>query len=60
MSVLNGRGRGDMVARILVETPTRMSAKQKKLLEEFRETETGDECPAAKGFFSRVREVFGG
>ena len=25
MSVLNGRGRGDLVARILVETPTRMS-----------------------------------
>jgi molecular chaperone DnaJ len=60
MSVLNGRGRGDLVARILVETPTRMSAKQKKLLEEFRETETGDECPAAKGFFTRVREMFGG
>jgi molecular chaperone DnaJ len=60
MSVLNGRGRGDVVARILVETPTRMSAKQKKLLEEFRETETGDECPAAKGFFKRVREIFAG
>jgi molecular chaperone DnaJ len=60
MSVLNGRGRGDVVARILVETPTRMSAKQKKLLEEFRETETGDECPAAKGFFTRVRGMFGG
>ena len=59
MSVLNGRGRGDLVARILVETPTRMSAQQKKLLEEFRETETGDECPAAKSFFSRIRELFG-
>jgi molecular chaperone DnaJ len=59
MSVLNGRGRGDLVARILVETPTRMSAKQKKLLEEFRETETGDECPSVKSFFSRVREMFG-
>ena len=59
MSVLNGRGRGDLMARILVETPTRMSAKQKKLLEEFRETETGDECPAAKSFFSRVRDFLG-
>ena len=58
MSVLNGRGRGDLVARILVETPTRMSAKQKKLLEEFRETETGDECPAVKSFFTRVRGYF--
>jgi molecular chaperone DnaJ len=59
MTVLNGRGRGDLVARILVETPTRMSKEQKKLLEEFRATETGDECPAAKEFFSRVREMFG-
>jgi molecular chaperone DnaJ len=59
MSVLNGRGRGDLVARILVETPTRMSAKQKQLLEEFRDTETGDECPAAKSFFTRIRELFG-
>ncbi|WP_408022135.1 molecular chaperone DnaJ [Sphingomonas lutea] len=60
MSVLNGRGRGDLIARILVETPTRMSSKQKKLLEEFRATETGDECPAAKGFFSRIRDALGG
>jgi molecular chaperone DnaJ len=60
MTVLNGRGRGDLVARILVETPSRMTAKQKKLLEEFRSTETGDECPAARGFFTRVREMFGG
>jgi molecular chaperone DnaJ len=60
MSVLNGRGRGDLVARILVETPTRLSAKQKSLLEEFRSTETGDECPAAKSFFGRVREFLAG
>ncbi|HET7576564.1 MAG TPA: molecular chaperone DnaJ [Sphingomicrobium sp.] len=60
MSVLNGRGRGDVFARILVETPTHMSKEQKKLLEEFRATETGDECPATKGFFTRVKEYFAG
>lgn len=60
MTVLNGRGRGDLVARILVETPTRLSKEQKKLLEEFRATETGDECPAAKSFFGRVRNFLGG
>jgi len=60
MSVLNGRGRGDLVARILVETPTKMTAKQKELLQAFRETETGEECPAAKGFFSRIRDALGG
>jgi molecular chaperone DnaJ len=60
MSILNGRGRGDLVARILVETPTRLSREQKKLLEEFRGTETGDECPATKGFFGRVKDMLGG
>jgi molecular chaperone DnaJ len=60
MSVLNGRGRGDLVARILVETPTRMTKEQKKLLEEFRGTETGDECPAARSFFTRARDFLGG
>jgi molecular chaperone DnaJ len=57
MSVLNGRGRGDLVARVLVETPTKLNSKQKKILEEFRDTETGDECPASKGFFSRIRDM---
>src|SRR4051812_28428553 len=60
MSVLNGRGRGDLVARILVETPTRLSKEQKTLLEEFRATETGDECPNSKSFFGRVRDFLGG
>ena len=60
MSVLNGRGRGDLVARVLVETPTKLNSKQKKILEEFRETETGDECPASKSFFSRIRQMLGG
>ncbi len=60
MSVLNGRGRGDLVARVLVETPRRLSAKQKAVLEEFRATETGDECPAAKNFFHRLKGIFDG
>jgi molecular chaperone DnaJ len=60
MSVLNGRGRGDMVARVLVETPTKLSKEQKALLEQFRATETGDECPNAKGFFGRVKDMLGG
>ena len=46
MPVINGRGHGDMVIQVEVETPTRLSAKQKELLEAFRETETGEECPA--------------
>jgi molecular chaperone DnaJ len=60
MSVINGRGRGDLVTRILVETPTRLSARQKELLQQFRETETGEECPASRSFFGRIKEMIGG
>lgn len=57
MSVLNTRGRGDMIIRILVETPTKLSSAQKALLQQFRESETGDECPASKGFFGRLKSM---
>jgi molecular chaperone DnaJ len=60
MSVLNGRGRGDLVTRILVETPTRLSKDQRAILEQFRDTETGDECPASRGFFQRIKDALGG
>lgn len=60
MPVLQGRGRGDLVVEIKVETPTKLSKKQKELLEEFRETETGDECPESGSFFSKLKEAFGG
>ena len=59
MPVLNGRGQGDMVVQIEVETPTRMTARQKELLEEFRATETGEECPQSSGFFARLKGMLG-
>ena len=60
MPVLQGRGRGDLVTEIMVETPTRLSARQKELLREFQDTETGDECPESRGFFERLKGAFTG
>ncbi len=60
MPVLQGRGHGDLVIQIDVETPTKLSLRQKELLEAFRETETGDECPASQGFFAKLKGVFAG
>jgi molecular chaperone DnaJ len=59
MTVLNGRGNGDMVIQVEVETPTRLSSRQKEILEEFRKTETGEECPASTGFFSKLKSMLG-
>ena len=58
MPVLNGRGTGDLVVQIEVETPTKLTAKQRALLEEFRATETGEECPQSTGFFSKIKEMW--
>jgi molecular chaperone DnaJ len=60
MTILNGRGHGDMVIQVEVETPTRLSSKQKELLEEFRKTETGDECPASSSFFQKLKGLWDG
>ncbi len=60
MPVLQGRGRGDLVVEIVVETPTKLSRRQREILEEFRETETGDECPESRGFLNKLKDVFGG
>lgn len=60
MPVLQGRGRGDLVVEVLVETPTKLSARQKELLQELQQTETGDECPQSKGFFERIKEAWEG
>jgi molecular chaperone DnaJ len=47
MPSLGGRGRGDHLVTVTVETPTKLSAKQRELLEQFS-TEGGK-----KGFFRR-------
>lgn len=59
MPVLQGRGRGDLVVEVAVETPTKLSARQKELLREFQDTETGDECPNSRGFFDKLKKAFG-
>ena len=60
MPVLQGRGNGDLVVEVMVETPTKLSSRQKELLREFRETETGEECPESRGFFEKLKTAFGG
>jgi molecular chaperone DnaJ len=60
MPVLQGRGHGDLVVEVSVETPTKLTAKQKDLLRAFQQTETGDECPQSKGFFERLKDAFSG
>jgi molecular chaperone DnaJ len=45
---VHGHGRGDHLVRVTVETPSKLSGRQKELLEEFM-SESGQK----KGFFKR-------
>ena len=55
---LRGSGKGDLVLRIKVEIPKRLTNKQKDLLREFDAT-TGDrEYDNRKNFLDRVKELF--
>ncbi|WP_448581799.1 molecular chaperone DnaJ [Thermaurantiacus sp.] len=58
---LNGSSPGDLVLQVELETPTKLTARQKELLEEFRCIEEGEaNCPKAKGFWERVKDALDG
>jgi molecular chaperone DnaJ len=55
---LHGYGRGDQLTRVIVETPRRLTPRQRELIQEFAE-EAGEDVHPSKGFFDKVRERFG-
>lgn len=60
MTSLQGRGRGDLYVELFVETPTNLTAKQRKLLEEFAAACGSEVHPQSHGFFDTVRRFFEG
>ena len=56
---LQSSGRGDQLVRVLVETPKKLSVRQRELLEEFARLDGADMHPLSKGFFEKVKELFG-
>ena len=56
---LHSQQRGDQHVRVIVETPTDLSSKQRELLEKFAELSGEESHPQSKGFFDKVRELFG-
>jgi len=58
ISNVNGHGRGDLLARLLVEVPTRLNAEQRQKLEEFAGLCGEENTPLHKSFFERAKEFF--
>jgi molecular chaperone DnaJ len=55
---INGRERGDLFARLLVEVPSRLNSEQRQKLEEFAALCGEDNTPLHKSFFERAKEFF--
>ena len=55
---VNGRERGDLLVRVLVEVPTHLNAEQRAKLQEFAELCGEENTPMRKSFFERAKEFF--
>lgn len=56
---VEGYRRGDQLIQIIVETPTHLTARQKEILREFAALGEEEANPLAKGFFEKVKQIFG-
>ncbi len=60
MPSLRGRERGDLIVELYVETPTRLTARQKELLQELSAGGADDtHHPQHAGFFAKARKFWG-
>lgn len=55
---VHGQGRGDLLVKIFVETPTKLSEKQKQLLKEFSTLESPANLPKRKSFLDKFKGLF--
>jgi len=60
MPVLRSAQLGDMYIQVAVETPSKLSRRQRELLEEFEQASSEENNPESAGFFARIRDFFGG
>src|SRR4051812_24720560 len=58
MPDISGRGRGDELVEVLVETPRNLTPRQEELLREFAEIEHTQVSPRRKSFFEKLRDYF--
>jgi len=60
MPVLRARQTGDMYVQVVVETPQKLTKRQRELLNEFEKLSSQDTHPESAGFFGKMRELLGG
>ena len=55
---VDGRGRGDLLVRVVVDTPTGLDARQESLLRDLAAERHEEVAPAETGLFSRIKSAF--
>jgi molecular chaperone DnaJ len=55
---LRGYGTGDQLVKVVVETPSRLTSEQKKLLREFEKACNGNVTPMSASFIDKVKHMF--
>ncbi|MBU3665122.1 MAG: molecular chaperone DnaJ [Chthoniobacterales bacterium] len=58
MPHFRGSGNGQLLVRVAVEVPSKLSAEQRRKLEEFAASCGEQNTPLTKGFFERARDFF--
>jgi molecular chaperone DnaJ len=59
MPVLRSHQQGDLYVQIAVETPQKLTKRQRELLEEFQDLSSKENSPESTGFFSKMKDFFG-
>jgi molecular chaperone DnaJ len=59
MPVLRSKQTGDMYVQVVVETPQKLTKRQRELLQEFQHLSSKDTQPESDGFFGKVKEFLG-
>ena len=55
---VNGRGRGDLLVQVVVDTPTDLTREQEDMLRLYATSRGEDVAPAETGFLAKVRSAF--
>ncbi|MFQ5965060.1 MAG: molecular chaperone DnaJ [Candidatus Scalinduaceae bacterium] len=55
---IRGYGKGNLLVHIIVETPTKLTSQQEKILREFAELEHKNVSPKRKSFFEKIKGYF--
>jgi molecular chaperone DnaJ len=57
--VLNGHGKGDLVVRVVVQTPTRLTKRERELLQDLDSTTRVENKLERPSLLSKVKDIFG-